>query len=197
MKTPGALLYVPRGTQHGIVLAISLLLLLVLTLIGIAVTRSTTLDERLTSDRRDQEVAFQVAEAALREGESLLQGVSRVEFNNTNGLYDRNAAITWQHADWSNAGNDPALKTIPYDGRLDPRPASAPSFYIVKISMANPAPGSSRSTDTSATISAVYEIYARGVDPSGKHAVILESFYAMPVPNSNATGGRLSWQQLQ
>lgn len=197
MNTPSDLPRRPHSFQSGIVLAVSLLLLLVLTLVGIAAIHSTTLDERLTSDQRDQEAAFQAAEAALRAGESLLQGVSAGDFSNSNGLYDASAAITWRSADWSNSGTDPTLKTIVYKARLDPQPASAPSFYIIKTARVNTAPDANPSTATPEGASTVYEIYARAVGPSGKHAVILESAYIMTASGSITTGGRLSWQQLQ
>lgn len=55
--------------QSGAVLVVSLLLLLVMTLLGIGASQSTLLQERMAGNQRDQEVALQGAEAALRAAE--------------------------------------------------------------------------------------------------------------------------------
>lgn len=58
--------------QHGAVLIVSLLILLVMTVLGIAAMGTTTLQERMANNNRQQQVAFQAAEAALRAAESFL-----------------------------------------------------------------------------------------------------------------------------
>lgn len=55
--------------QRGASLFIVLILLLVMTLLGLAAMRSTLLEERMTANLLDRSLAFQAAEAALREGE--------------------------------------------------------------------------------------------------------------------------------
>ncbi len=59
-----------RG-QRGASLLIVLILLLVMTLLGLAAMRSTLLEERMTANLLDRSLAFQAAEAALREGETI------------------------------------------------------------------------------------------------------------------------------
>ncbi|WP_293373920.1 PilX N-terminal domain-containing pilus assembly protein [Nevskia sp.] len=61
----------PRA-QQGVVLLIGLIILLLLSLLAIGSIRSTTLEERMTGNSQDQQIAFQVAEAALREAEMML-----------------------------------------------------------------------------------------------------------------------------
>lgn len=56
--------------QRGIVLMISLLFLVVLTLLGITMMRTNVIEERLAGNSRDWGLAFQAAEAALRDGEA-------------------------------------------------------------------------------------------------------------------------------
>ncbi|MDH4458570.1 MAG: PilX N-terminal domain-containing pilus assembly protein [Nevskia sp.] len=58
--------------QRGVVLLVGLIILVVLSLLAIASIRSTTLEERMTGNSQDQQIAFQVAEAALREAEAIL-----------------------------------------------------------------------------------------------------------------------------
>jgi len=164
----------PRNAQRGVVLVISLLLLLVLTLIGVAATRSTTLEERMTANQRDREVAFQAAEAALRDGESALQAASPGQFDNTNGLYDQSTTtVTWQTADWSNTSTG----TIVYSGTLDPQPASPPRYYLIQTTSTAAATGQSLAADQPTTGSSIYQVIARGVGLSGNTVVVLESAY--------------------
>lgn len=63
--------------QRGIVLVISLLFLVVLTLLGIATMRTNVIEERLAGNSRDWGLAFQAAEAALRDGEADIQSGTR------------------------------------------------------------------------------------------------------------------------
>lgn len=53
-------------------LATALILLVVITLIGLAAIRGTTVQQRMTANFYDRETGFQNAEAALRAGEALL-----------------------------------------------------------------------------------------------------------------------------
>ena len=92
----------PAGMQ-GAVLVVSLLFLLVLTLIGVAGLQNTTIQEKMAGNLRDQNTAFQSAEAAIREGESYLEDiVSPAALNGSNGLFGEadtepgyNTAGTW------------------------------------------------------------------------------------------------------
>ena len=58
--------------QRGATLVVVLILLLVMTLLGLASLRSTVLEERMTSNLLDRSLGFQVAEAGLREAEAAL-----------------------------------------------------------------------------------------------------------------------------
>lgn len=64
----------PLGrTQAGASLLVVLILLLVMTLLGLAALRGTLLQERMSANLLDRNLNFQAAEAALREGEDLAQ----------------------------------------------------------------------------------------------------------------------------
>jgi len=65
MKQP--LAFPPR--QRGASLVVVLVLLLVMTLLGLAVLRGTLLEERMSANMFDRSLAFQQAESALREAE--------------------------------------------------------------------------------------------------------------------------------
>ncbi len=58
--------------QRGAILVTSLLLLVVLTVLGVAMMRMTNMQERMAGNARDVNMALQGAEAALRAGEEVL-----------------------------------------------------------------------------------------------------------------------------
>lgn len=58
--------------QRGAVLIIALMLLIVLTLIGLASMQNTSLEERMAGNMRSENVSFQASEGALREAEGWL-----------------------------------------------------------------------------------------------------------------------------
>jgi type IV pilus assembly protein PilX len=55
-----------RDRQRGVSLVIVLVLLVATSLLGIAVLRSTAMQERMSANQRDRSLAFQAAESALR-----------------------------------------------------------------------------------------------------------------------------------
>ena len=58
--------------QRGVALVIALLLLVVITLVGFSAVRSTIVQQKLSSNLYDREVAFQNAEAAMRAAADLV-----------------------------------------------------------------------------------------------------------------------------
>lgn len=65
----------PRSAERGAVLVTSLLILLVLTIIGITAMQTTRMQERMAGNARDVSLAFQGAEAALRDAEADLEAI--------------------------------------------------------------------------------------------------------------------------
>lgn len=68
---------IPRRSECGAVLLVSLVMLLLLTLIGLAGMRMVQLEERMAGNLRDRQMAFQAAEAALRAGEQAALEIHR------------------------------------------------------------------------------------------------------------------------
>lgn len=74
----------PAGRpQQGAALIVVLILLLVMTLLGLTILRSTLMEERMSANLRDRSLSFQAAEAALREGEELAQANLPAAFPNS------------------------------------------------------------------------------------------------------------------
>ena len=71
--------------QRGVVLIIALIILLALTIIGVSGMSTTSMQERMSANTRDRQIAFQAAEAALREGESFIanNAVNPIDFDTT------------------------------------------------------------------------------------------------------------------
>ena len=72
MNAKPAALASNRRRQAGAALVVVLILLLLMTLLGLASLRGTLLEERMGANALDRSLAFQAAEAALREGEARL-----------------------------------------------------------------------------------------------------------------------------
>jgi type IV pilus assembly protein PilX len=104
-----------RSAQRGFVLIVALVLLLILTILGLAAAQSTSLQERMAGNARNRDMAFQAAEAGLRAAESCLNmglGVCSDFSANANGTYlfpagAPPATPLWEggSAFWGNAGN--------------------------------------------------------------------------------------------
>lgn len=62
-----------RHFQQGSVLIVSLILLLLMTMVGITGMNMTSLEERMSGNYRDHEMAFQAAEAALVDAENFIE----------------------------------------------------------------------------------------------------------------------------
>lgn len=62
-----------RGQQRGAVLIVSLIMLLILTLLGVAAMQTTTMEERMAGSMHAHNIAFQSAEMGLRQGEVALR----------------------------------------------------------------------------------------------------------------------------
>ena len=62
----------PRRTQRGAALIVSLILLIVITLLGLAAIGTTILQNKMTANQYDRQIAFQSAEAALRVATALI-----------------------------------------------------------------------------------------------------------------------------
>lgn len=166
--------------QRGVVLVITLILLLVLTLVGLAATTSTSLEERMTANQRDTQVAFQAAEAALRSGESALSSASAGPFNNTGGMFD--AATNTTITDFVAYATDSSTtwddsNSVVYAGTLNPAPSTPPRYFLVQTTQTSQATGSSLAADQPLTSVPIFEIFARGVGLSGKSVVVLETTY--------------------
>ena len=71
--------------QQGAALVVSLIMLLLMTLVGVTTMQVTTVQEKMVSNSRDSNVAFQAAETALKRGEDYIRQIQMQKINFSNG----------------------------------------------------------------------------------------------------------------
>lgn len=112
--------------QHGVSLLIVMILLLVMSVLGIAILRSSAMQERMSANLRDRSLAFQAAEAALREAQDTVLGAAPVAGNpnitwdnwvatnatcTARGLCPTGAAASWRAGPTLGASPDPTTSS--------------------------------------------------------------------------------------
>lgn len=75
--------------QQGAALLVSLIILLVMTLLALSGMQGASLQERMVSAQRDSQAALEGAEHALMEAEDYLSTFSNPQFDNSDGLYNK------------------------------------------------------------------------------------------------------------
>lgn len=179
MKAPmWGLLRSTGPRQRGAVFIVGLIVLLVMTLLATTAMRSSLLEERMTGNTQDSSVAFQAAEAALREGERLLEQPVLPGFSGTAGLYPPPASPTdpprWRTVDW-----DSTTAVRLYQG-FEGAPGSlaqASARYFVEELPLVVGPGESLSADSPMDEIGFYRITARGRGITGDAVATLQTTY--------------------
>ncbi len=168
--------------QKGAVLIVGLIMLLLLTIIGLASIRGSELQERMASNTRDKNLAFQAAEAGVRAGEIFLTKTTLPAFNGS-GLYqDLNkvgsatpAPGAWSASQW--ATNSIKLPDNTLKGLAD-QPRYAIEKIIVAAAAANPGSGADiESLDKMGGSSEYYRVTSRGLGGTENAEVIIQSTY--------------------
>lgn len=169
--------------ETGMVLIIALILLLVLTILGLAAVQSTALEEKMTGNTRNHQMAFQATEAALRAGEDGLKQAIYTNFNNSSGLYeyDANNGNIWESSSngclancvsWSSASSVIAFPN-PIPG------ISQPPVFVIEQMPPQPNPGQNlaqQSYGDTPTIQ-LFRITALGTGGDSKTQVMLQSTF--------------------
>ena len=171
-----------RHKQRGSALVVVLLLLLVTMLMATASLRLANAEERMAANQRDRQLAFQVAEAALRDAELTISAATAEPFRPlrptlftaacTNGLCrsapDAPVWTSFSAADWSSA------KTWAYGSATGtPVPAgvqAAPRFAIEYQGTLQP-------VEPGKPCVAIFLITARATGATAASEVILQTVY--------------------
>jgi type IV pilus assembly protein PilX len=177
--------------QGGAALIVGMIMLLLLTLIGVAGMQNTLLQERMVGAMRERQVAQQAAEATLRYAEKQIKDASAYNtvpgattIANTTSLarkvsgQDANEKDYWlSTAAWASdvndypAGNISGLASTPKYKieRLPPDFAKVPGSLNAVLPPPAPQTGGPRITD--------YRVVVKAVGGTGDAEVILQSVY--------------------
>ncbi len=163
--------HIHPARQTGATLIVVLILLLIVTLLGLATLRGTIMEERMTANLNDRNLAFQAAESALREGEALAQTRPTIPSSGcTTGVCatpvatDTDRWLDGSFAGWRNG-------TIALAG-----PALSPQFFIEYMGDAPTWPGCDLIDETNRSplcLAPRYRITARVRSNDGSRAEVL------------------------
>jgi type IV pilus assembly protein PilX len=171
--------------QHGISMVVVLLFLVIMMGLGTTAIRTATIEEKLSGNERDQQIAFEAAEAALRDGEryarTALSAGSGFTPGCTNGLCLLSATATaqWDAIDWNGAiprdyGSLTGAGTYP-DGSV----SRTPRFIVELLPDMTPGSGNSIGLGTRSRVGAgtPFRITAMGWGQRASTQVMLQSVY--------------------
>ncbi len=175
------------STQKGAALAVSLIMLLVLTMVGVIGMQTTTMEEKMSGNGRDYNLAFQSAEIGLRAAETYLEGlITTTDFDSgttNDGLIsetetdpDYFSSDTWYSTNGSTVGSvqPPYLVSSLYGAQ--PR-------YIVKYVAENNPDSNARlnvggyGEKLAGAQVTVFRVTARGTGGTNDSQVLLQSHY--------------------
>lgn len=175
-------------SNTGSVLVISLLILLTLTILGVTALNTTVMEERMSSNTRQRNMAHQAAETAMKAAEQWLGNTagnvmlaSQINLFNANSeLYDNTVSgrsIGWDindTAEWT-SGNSQAVTTLssfPSDATLVP---GAPRYVIEYIGRVGDPPLNFTDPDLREH---AFRIVAIGWGPDKTTKVVLSSTFS-------------------
>lgn len=155
--------------QRGMVLMIGMIFMLIMTLVTVASMRTTTLEERMAGNARDNDLAFQAAEAALRAGELQVAAGRKPDLTVDSGEARRNEQY-WTNTDASHQHNWTTQATP-----MASAPAGvveAPRYVIEELPPLPP-----DSLKWGASDSEIFRVSARGVGGNPSTVIYLQSTY--------------------
>ena len=144
--------------QRGMALIVALILLLTMTLLGVTAMRSTTQGERMAGNFRDRNLAFQAAEAALREGENILRNDPPPLSMVIGAVQGPSDPVSYDNLGWNTAEL--------YDGTLQGLSAQ-PRYFIELVRLEG-------DSEEFSDDQGVYRVTARGLGGTTDAVVILQ-----------------------
>ncbi len=164
--------------QRGVALIVVLILLLIMTLLGLASLRGTMMEERMSSNLYDRSISFQAVEAALRQGEALAGNSVPTDFPASGACIAGRCPILPNAADTILAAGGIAA-VFPAESGIA-NTATAPSYLVENMGEAPNWPGCDREIPQSPTcMSPRYRITAASNDFE-RSQVILQTNFAAP-----------------
>jgi len=187
------------SSQQGAALITSLVILLILTVLGISAMGTTSMEELMTGNLRDQMISFQAAEDAITDGERevdtwLVSGAPIANLTGSNGVYLKDALLdpntTYQSyaeaafddaAIWNNATPYGLITLVPpLTASLPGQSLAAQPVYIIEEVQLIPqeADADSARHPGSGSSVAYYKITAKGRGLSNNAVTLLQTTIA-------------------
>lgn len=167
--------------EHGAVLIIGLVMVLLISIVSLAAIRGSNLQEAMAGNMRDRNIAFQSTESALRQGESVVMQAVLPIFNGSNGLHldlnntPANSVTKFSEAKWADKANWVKEMTV------DLKWVESSPVYIVEelnsdIGKEAAIAGSGIDQDSLTFETVPFRVSARGVGATNDTVVILQSY---------------------
>lgn len=177
------------GAQGGLVLIVGLFLLIVMSLLGVSMMTATRLQTMMAGGARESGIAFQAAEAALRDAEVMIEATSApFSATTTAGTAplgrvgeDRSEPNLLEAATWRATGT---VKSVPYQpGDFPEMPADGQPRFILKhlgtrdLSVQGQNIAQEDEGGSVGPFDDVFRATARGTSRDGSAVTILQSYY--------------------
>lgn len=163
------------GRQRGIALPVIMILMVVLALLSVSGMDDTALQERMAGNLRDRGIAFQAAEAALRDGETWLQNNSATAAGNDAMPLRADGTHTWDVTQWdgTQAGFAPSgTLTGLYSSDDIVSLAANPMYYVGPPQLLRSNPG-----EVPPRFREIFPVYARSVGGTDTAVVVLRTTF--------------------
>jgi len=173
--------------QHGAALITSLIILLVLTVLGVSAMSTSSLEELMAGNLRDQNLSFQAAEAAIKDGERYIDSwggtpPSATSSGTNSGVYTRDEFGLYELSafDTTNVWNNAVATTFGADTGIAISNlgdvATLPMYIIEEEDFV--AKDASFKAQTQREGAYYYRVTARGVGASSNAVTLLQTTVA-------------------
>jgi type IV pilus assembly protein PilX len=178
-----------RGTQGGSALIVGILLLLVVTVLAVSGMRSTVMQERMSGNLHDRNLAFQAAEAALRDAEAFLfagggvgvfagSGLCPQLTESVNPCTGNNPMQPGNPDAWIPGTYNWGTHSRTYDGEIAGLSAQ-PRYVIERLNQTIPSDSVTAAADEPLPDASVYRITAMATGGTDTAVVILQTTYVI------------------
>lgn len=170
-------------SQSGVSLAVVMVLLLMMSALGIAVLRSTALQERMSANLRDRSLAFQAAEATMRFAQDQVLGAVPANPDEPGWDTKEPTAADCTSLSICPTGSLPAWRDGPTYGE-DGAPETTTQYWIEYVGTAPARPGACDvvdGEDTPDCQSPMYRVSVRSA-AEGRADVILQANIISRIP---------------
>ena len=164
----------PMANEDGSVLIVALIILMVVSLLGVAGMRSSTTEENMTGHWKSRNIAFQAAEVALRAGEDRIESAaSRSALDDGGGWYLMEGEAAPDYTDASNWTTTSSAQIASSLDQVTQQPR-----YIIKYMGDTGSQGLSPGGGGAGVTVDLFTVTAIGYGSSPGTRVVLQSTYA-------------------